>query len=95
MLETGARCRPIFTFAAWFSVIAPLLAVGWAIYASNLPPEQLGDKKPHLNKADSVGLAFVFALSFVAGCASLGGVKTNGAFPCITSDKPLMFINPK
>lgn len=72
--------RPFFTIAAWFSVIVPLLAVGWGIYMANLPPEQLGEKKPHLNKADSVGLAVVFAVSFVAGCVSLGGVKANGAW---------------
>jgi hypothetical protein len=71
--------RPIFTIAAWFSVIVPLLAVGWACYMSSLPPGPGGENR-HLNKADSVGLAVVFAVSFVAGCASLWGVKTNGVW---------------
>jgi hypothetical protein len=71
--------RPFFTIAAWFSVIVPLLAVGWACYMASLPPGS-SEENRHLNKADSVGLAIVFAVSFVAGCVSLWGVKANGAW---------------
>lgn len=77
--SAGPR-KPMFTIAAWFSVIVPFVAAGWAISMANMPPEQPGEKKPHLNKADSVGLAVVFAVSLVAGCVSLGGVKANGAW---------------
>lgn len=71
--------RPFFTIAAWFSLIVPLLAVGWACYMTSLPPGPGGEDR-HLNNADSVGLAVVFAVSFVAGCVSLWGVKSNGAW---------------
>jgi hypothetical protein len=79
--------KPVFTIAAWFSLIVPLLAVGWACYMTSLPPGPGGENR-HLNKADSVGLAVVFAVSFVAGCVSLGGVKTNGAWVILAPAVP-------
>jgi hypothetical protein len=82
MDEVGSSARPrrpILTIAAWFSVIVPLVAAGWAYYMGSAPhgPDR---PNPHLSQADSVGLAVVFAVSFVAGCVSLWGVKTNGAW---------------
>ena len=71
--------RPVFTIAAWFSVIVPLLAVGWACYMTSLPRGP-GGENGHLSKTDSIELAVVFAVTFVAGCVSLWGVKTNGAW---------------
>jgi hypothetical protein len=83
MDEAGNSSRPrrgFFTIAAWFSVVVPLLAVGWAVYVRSLPPPGPDRPNPHLTKADCVGLAVVLAVSFVAGCVSLWGVKTNGAW---------------
>ena len=82
MVEPGSSSRsrrPIFRIAAWFSVIVPLLAAGWAYYMGSAPhgPDR---PNPHLSKADSVGLAVVFAVSLVVGCVSLWGVRTNGAW---------------
>jgi hypothetical protein len=82
MDEAGSNPRPrkpFFMIAAWFSLVVPLLAAGWAYYMGSAPhgPDR---PNPHLSKADSVGLALVFGISFVAGCMSLWGVKTNGAW---------------
>jgi len=77
--STRRSSKPFFTVAAWLSLLVPLLAAGWAYYLGSAPPSP---DAPHdrLTKAHLVMLALVFALSFVTGCVSLWGVKTNGAW---------------
>jgi hypothetical protein len=84
MDEVGTTPRspkPFFTVAAWFSLLGPLLAAGWAYYAASAPPEP--DSLKHGTVLDSkavlVVLALVFAVGFAAGCVSLWGVRANGA----------------
>jgi hypothetical protein len=73
--------KPIFIFAAWFSLVVPLVAAGWAYYAASAPPEPGSLKHGTVldSKAVLVALALVFAVGFAAGCVSLWGVKANGA----------------
>ncbi|MFL5241973.1 MAG: hypothetical protein ACJ8FY_07680 [Gemmataceae bacterium] len=68
--------NPMFTIAAWLSLFVPLLAAAWAFYVASTraPGRDTGLTKPIL-----IVLAVVFGLSFVTGCISLRGVKTNGA----------------
>jgi hypothetical protein len=78
--------KPIFTFAAWFSLLVPLLAAGWHYYV--VTPQEVGlradpavgvaELRRH-DKANMVVLALVFAVGFAAGCVSLWGVRANGA----------------
>jgi hypothetical protein len=72
--------RPIFTFAAWFSLLVPLLAAGWVYYTASAPPDP--DPLKHGEVLDSKAVlavvALVFAVSFAAGCVSLWGIKANG-----------------
>ena len=67
--------RPFFTIAAWFSLVVPVLGAGVA-WASSQPPvaDVKGIPVPIL-----AALAVAFAISFVAGCVSLWGVRANGA----------------
>jgi hypothetical protein len=78
--------KPIFAFAAWFSLLGPLLAAGWFCYV--VPAERAGlradpavgvaELRTH-DKARLVALALVFGVGFAAGCVSLWGVRANGA----------------
>src|SRR5947207_7408908 len=70
--DTANRQRqPLFTVAAWVSLIIPLL--GFVLgYAASAAPR--GIPVPVL-----VVLSVAAGVSFVAGCASLAGVRANGA----------------
>ena len=70
--STRRSPKPFFTAAAWLSFVVPLLAAGWVYSARTIP-------NPRLSETDLVVLALVFGSSFVAGCVSLWGVRTNGA----------------
>ena len=80
MDEVGSTPRspkPFFTVAAWFSLLVPLLGVGlW--YYGMLHGWGFG-RDPNFRTAAFAAEALVFALSFLAGCVSLWGVKANGA----------------
>ena len=85
MIDEGEQRRrsrkPIFIFAAWFSLLDPLLAAGWVYYAAFLAPLD-PDPLKHGKVLDSIAvlvvLALAFAVSFVAGGVSLWGIKANG-----------------
>jgi hypothetical protein len=82
MDELASARRPpklIFTFAAWFSLLVPLLAAGWVYYLSHAPP-RWAPRPPNdrLTNPQLVVMALGLAVSFVAGCVSLWGVKANG-----------------
>jgi hypothetical protein len=84
--STRRSPKPIFTVAAWFSLLGPLPAAGCYYYAV---PAQRGELLAdptlgvaELRRREKVGLvvvAVVFAVGFAAGCASLWGVRANGA----------------
>ncbi len=71
--------KPFFMFAAWFSLLAPLVAAGWA-YSVGTTPHGADRPNPHISQGDSLALLAVFAVSFVAGCVSLRGIRSNGAW---------------
>jgi hypothetical protein len=79
--STRRSPKPIFTFAAWFSLLVPLLAAGWAHYAASAGPDPNAMQHGTVldSKAVLVVLALVFAAGFAAGCVSLWGVRANGA----------------
>ena len=70
--------KPFFTVAAWFSLLVPLLAVGLWYYGGVLHGWGYGRDR-NVRTAAFAAEALVFALSFLAGCLSLWGVKANGA----------------
>jgi hypothetical protein len=67
-----ANRRPFFTWAAWLSLIVPLIAVGVFL--------AINDPQKHGEHALFATLTFVFAAGFLTGCVSLAGVRTNGAW---------------
>lgn len=83
--STRRSPKPFFTFAAWFSLLSPLLAAGWYYYAEAQraglvadPAVGVAELRSH-EKASLVVLALVFAVGFAAGCVSLWGVRAKGA----------------
>jgi hypothetical protein len=84
VISTQQSRKPFFTFAAWFSLVAPLLTAGWVFYAAPMPaapPDRVWsrDEMHQHTKAVFGVLSLVSAVGFVAGCMSLWGVKANGA----------------
>ena len=82
--NTRRSPKPFFTVAAWLSLLVPLLAAGWVCIAglaglAQTDPDLLNQPKILDTKVDLVVLALVFGVSFVVGCVSLWGVRTNGA----------------
>lgn len=83
--STGRSPKPIFTFAAWFSLLVPLLAAAWYYYAQGQQAGLLADPAvgvAELRRHDKVVLvvlALVFVVGFAAGSLSLWGVRANGA----------------
>lgn len=79
--STRRSPKPLFTLAAWLSLLVPLLAAGWVYYLGWWAPLNPDEPNPgfSLTKAHLVVLALVFGVSFVAGCVSLWGVRANGA----------------
>jgi len=68
--------HPGYTLAAWFSLLAPLIAAAWFYVDANQRPPGPDHDRPPFVLAILLG---IFVVSFIAGCVSLFGIPRNGA----------------
>lgn len=75
--DSPRSSRPLFTVAAWLSLLVPLLAAAW-FYIDATTNQRQGPERDQPPVVLAILLA-IFALSFVVGWVSMFGIPTNGA----------------